>query len=163
MSNSVRPHRRHPTRLPRPWDSPGKNTGVGCHFLLQCMKVESEKWKWSLSVVSNSVRPHRLQPTRLLPPWIFQAREVEWGAIAFSVRTSRSWKSEETVSSPKLPERNVDLLDTLIFSSGRWYWMAIIQNFKIINLCCFKPLRLWKLTAAGKLMHILFLKHSQYF
>ena len=42
MSNSVRPHRRQPTRLPGPWDSPGKNTGVACHFLLQCMKVESE-------------------------------------------------------------------------------------------------------------------------
>ena len=41
MSDSVRPHRRQPTRLPRPWDSPGKNTGVGCHFLLQCMKVKS--------------------------------------------------------------------------------------------------------------------------
>ena len=42
MSDSVRPHRRQPTRLPSPWDSPGKNTGVGCHFLLQCMKVKSE-------------------------------------------------------------------------------------------------------------------------
>ena len=42
MSDSVRPHRRQPTRLPRPWDSPGKNTGVGCYFLLQCMKVKSE-------------------------------------------------------------------------------------------------------------------------
>ena len=42
MSHSVRPHRRQPTRLPRPWDSPEKNTGVGCHFLLQCMKVERE-------------------------------------------------------------------------------------------------------------------------
>ena len=41
MSDSVRPHRRQATRLPRPWDSPGKNTGVGCHFLLQCMKVKS--------------------------------------------------------------------------------------------------------------------------
>ena len=40
MSDSVRPHRRQPTRLPRPWASPGKNTGVGCHFLLQCMKVK---------------------------------------------------------------------------------------------------------------------------
>ena len=43
MSDSVRPHRRQPTRLPRPWDSPGKNTGVGCHFLLQYIKV---KVKW---------------------------------------------------------------------------------------------------------------------
>ena len=42
MSNSVRPHRWQPTRLPRPWDSPGKNPGVGCHLLLQCMKVKSE-------------------------------------------------------------------------------------------------------------------------
>ena len=42
MSDSLRPHRRQPTRLPRPWDSPGKNTGVGCHFLLQCMKVKGE-------------------------------------------------------------------------------------------------------------------------
>ena len=54
-----------PTRLPHSWDSPGKNIGVGCHFLLQCMKVKSE----SCSVVSNSQRPHGLQPTRLLRPW----------------------------------------------------------------------------------------------
>ena len=57
MSDSVRPHRRQPTRVPRPWDSPGKNTGVGCHFLLQCMKVKSESevaqscptlsWTWT--------------------------------------------------------------------------------------------------------------------
>ena len=42
MSDSVRPHRQQPTRLLRPWDSPGKNTGGGCHFLLQCMKVKNE-------------------------------------------------------------------------------------------------------------------------
>ena len=42
VSDSVQPQRRQPTRLRRPWDSPGKNTGVGCHFLLQCMKVKSE-------------------------------------------------------------------------------------------------------------------------
>ena len=42
VSDSVRPHRRQPTRLPHPWDSPGKNTGVGGHFLLQCMIVKSE-------------------------------------------------------------------------------------------------------------------------
>ena len=46
VSDPVRPHRWQSTRLPYPWDSPGKNTGVGCHFLLQCMKVESGKWKW---------------------------------------------------------------------------------------------------------------------
>ena len=48
MSDSVRPQRRQPTRLPRPWDSPGKNTGVGCHFLLHCMKVKSLSHVWLL-------------------------------------------------------------------------------------------------------------------
>ena len=43
MSDSVRPQRRQPTRLPRPWDSPGKNTGVGCHFLLHCIKVKAKR------------------------------------------------------------------------------------------------------------------------
>ena len=51
---TVRIHIQQPTRLPRPWDSPGKNTGVGCHFLLQCIKVKREKWKWSHSVMSDS-------------------------------------------------------------------------------------------------------------
>ena len=51
MSDSVRPHRWQPTRLPHPWDSQGKNTGVGCHFLLQCRKVKSERCR---SVKSDS-------------------------------------------------------------------------------------------------------------
>ena len=58
MSDSVRPHRWQPTTLPRPWDSPGKNTGVGCHFLLQCTKVKSEsevaQWvKFKLRIYSH--------------------------------------------------------------------------------------------------------------
>ena len=81
MSDSVQPHRQQHTRLRCPWDSPGKNTGVGCNFLLQCMKVKSQS---EVAVVSDSSRPHGLQPTRLLRPWIFQARVQEWGAIAFS-------------------------------------------------------------------------------
>ena len=79
MSDSVRPHRRQPTRLPCPWDSPGKNTGVGCHFLLQCMKVKSEKWKWSRSAVSDSWRPHGLEPARLLCPWDFPGKSTGVG------------------------------------------------------------------------------------
>ena len=79
MSDSVQPHRQQPIRLHRPWDSPGKNIGVGCHFLLQCMKVESENWKWSRSVVSDSSRPHRLQPTRLLRPWDFPGKSTGVG------------------------------------------------------------------------------------
>ena len=70
------PHRRQPTRLPRPWDSPGKNTGVGCHFLLQCMRVKSES---ESEVVSDSSRPHGLQPTRLLRPWDFPGKSTGVG------------------------------------------------------------------------------------
>ena len=81
--DSVRPHRRQPTRLPHPWDSPGKNTGVGCRFLLQCMKVKSE------SEVAQSC-PTLCDPIDGSLPGssvhgIFQARVLEWGAIAFSV------------------------------------------------------------------------------
>ena len=86
VSDSVRPHRRQPTRLPHPWDSPGKNTGVGCHFLLQCMKVKSE------SEVAQSC-PTLSDHTHCSPPGssvhgIFQARVLEWVAIAFSSVTS---------------------------------------------------------------------------
>ena len=87
MSDSVQPHRQQPTRLCRPWDSPGKNTGVSCHFLLQCMKVKSE------SEVAQSCPTLRDPMDRSLPGspvhGIFQARVLEWGAIAFSTRTQR--------------------------------------------------------------------------
>ena len=67
MSDSVQPHRWQPTRLPRPWDSPGKNTGVGCHFLLQCMKVKSEsEVAQSCPTLSD---PMDCSLTRLLRPW----------------------------------------------------------------------------------------------
>ena len=59
-------HRRQPTRLRRPWDSPGKNTGVGCPF--PSPVHESEKWKWSCSVVSDSSRPQGLQHASLPCP-----------------------------------------------------------------------------------------------
>ena len=82
MSDSVQPHRRQPTRLPHPWDSPGKNTGVGCHFLLQCIKVKSE------SEVAQSCPTLRDPMDCSLPGssihGIVQARVLEWGAIAFS-------------------------------------------------------------------------------
>ena len=82
MFDSVQPHRQQPTRLPCLWDSPGKNAGVGCHFLLQCMKVKSESEVTQLC-------PTLRNPTDCSPPGssahgIFQARVLEWGAIAFS-------------------------------------------------------------------------------
>ena len=85
LSNSVQPHRGQPIRIPRPWDSPGKNMGVGCHFLLQCMKVKSE------SEVAQSCPTPSDPMDCSLPgssiPGIFQARVLEWGAIAFSEST----------------------------------------------------------------------------
>ena len=82
MSDSVQPHRLQPIRLPCPWNSPGKNTGVGCHFLLQCMKAKSE------SKVSQSCPTLRDPMDCSLPGssihGILQARVLEWGAIAFS-------------------------------------------------------------------------------
>ena len=90
MSDSVRPHRQQPTRLPRPWDSPGKNTGVGCHFLLQCVKVKSE------SEVAQSCPTLRDPVDRSLPGssihGIFQTRVLEWGAIAFSLQFFRFYE-----------------------------------------------------------------------
>ena len=82
MSDSVWPHRRLPASLLCPWDSPGKNTGVGCHFLLQCRKVKSA------SEVAQSCPTLRDPMDCSLPGssihGIFQARVLEWGAIAFS-------------------------------------------------------------------------------
>ena len=78
---TLRPHRRQPTRLPRPWDSPGKNTGVGCHFLLQCRKVKSES-EVAQSCLTLS-DPMDCSPPGSSIHGIFQARALEWGATAF--------------------------------------------------------------------------------
>ena len=82
MSDSVQPHGRQPTRLPHPWDSPGKNTGVDCHFLLQCMKVESESEVAKLCLTLSD--PMDCSLLGSFVHGIFQARVLEWGAIAFS-------------------------------------------------------------------------------
>ena len=86
MSDSVRPHRRQPTWLPHPWDSPGKNAGVGCHFLLQCTKVKSEsEFAQSCPTLSDPMDCH---PAGYSVHGIFQARLLEWGAVAFSEQSS---------------------------------------------------------------------------
>ena len=102
MSNSVRPHRWQPTRLPHPWDSPGKNTRVGCHFLHQCMKVKSE------SEVAQSC-PTFSDPMDCSPPGssahgILQARVLEWVAIDFSNAMKVKSESEVTQSCPTLSD-----------------------------------------------------------
>ena len=109
MSDSVQPHRRQFPRLPRPWDSPGKNNGVGCHFLLQCMKVKSE------SEVAQSC-PTLSDPLDCSPPsssahGICQVRVLEWGVTAFSEamwthvqkRTCSSFSSDSVPSEQTEP------------------------------------------------------------
>ena len=106
MSHSVRPHRRQLTRLLRPWDSLGKNTGVGCHFLLQRMKMKSE------SEVAQSC-PTLRDPMHCSLPGsfvhgIFQSRRVlEWGTIAFSVIKNHSEQNTCLLIAPK--ERHVEI------------------------------------------------------
>ena len=82
VSDSVWLHRQQPTRLARPWDSPGKNTGVGCHLLLQCMKVKSEREVTQLHPTLRDPMDCSLPGSSV--HGIFQARVLEWGAIAFS-------------------------------------------------------------------------------
>ena len=101
MSDSVWPHRRQPTRLPCPWDSPGKNTGVGCHFLLQRIKVKSERLvAQSCPTLSD---PMDCSLPGSFVPGIFQARALEWGAIAFSVYVWIDWqKCNQSLQEPTL-------------------------------------------------------------
>ena len=77
MSDSVQSHRRQPTRIPCPWDSPGKNTGMGCHFLLQCMKVKSQSE--SLSYVRPSVTPWTA--AFQAPPSMGFSRQEDWSRV----------------------------------------------------------------------------------
>ena len=101
MSNSVWPHGLQPTRLLCPRDSPGKNTGVGCHFLLQCIKVETES---EVAQSCPTLRPHGLQPTRLFHPrdspgkntgvgchFLLQCMKVESEKWSRSVVSNSSW------------------------------------------------------------------------
>ena len=153
MSDSVQPHRRQPTRLLHPWDSPGKNTGVGCHFLLQCRKGKSER------EVAQSC-PTLCDPMDCSLPGssvhrIFQARVPEWVAIAFSqfngttsfiMDSKPAWPLHYrevlsllnwTINKPSLcskPEffnlSTVDILDWILLCCED---SQIVRNYKILN------------------------------
>ena len=116
MSNSVQPHRQQPTRLPHSWDSPGKNTRVGCHFLLQFLKVKSVSEVAQLCPILSDPRTAAYQGSSV--HGIFQTRVLEWGAIAFSVLYSRP-------------------LQICLF--GTYKWNHIICDLFIgwlLSLCC---------------------------
>ena len=101
----MRPHRLQPTRLPRPWDSPGKNTGVGRHLLLQRIKVKGES-----EVAQSCLTPSN--PMDCSPPGssirgLFQARVLEWGAIAFSIQghtSNNKIRSQAPIASFTAPQ-----------------------------------------------------------
>ena len=140
MSDSVRPHRRQPTRLPRPGDSPGKNTGVGCHFLLQCIKVKSESEVTQLCLTLHDLMD--CSPPGSSVHGIFQAKVLEWGDIAFSV--SFSLGPGNTSNWPF-----VDSLETSLRAS----WLSIFWSLFCASYLsgCLLPLQLlvfqWQLPA----------------
>ena len=131
MSDSVQPHRRQPTPLPRPWDSPGKNTGVGCHFLLQCMKVKSE------SEVAQSYLTLSDPMDCSLPGssvhGIFQARLLEWGAnsgkeLICQCRRCKSLWFHPSVGSPGEENSNLLQYSCLENSMDREAWEATVHR-----------------------------------
>ena len=115
MSDSVQPHRRQPTRLPRPWDSPGKNTGVGCHFLLQCMKVKSE----SLSRVRLLATPWTA--AYQAPPSMGFSRQEYWSGVPLPSPSLTKLKRTESLS--KHQGGYVDVTKTTYV----YYWWKIFQ------------------------------------
>ena len=145
MSDSVQPHRRQPIRLPRPWDSPGKNTRVGCHFLLQCMKVKSER------EVAQSCLTLRDPMDCSLPGssvhGIFQARILEWGAIDFSSLFHYPPSIMPPVGISAVRVRYV-FSCSVMFNSLRLEWAAISYTWDLPHRgteSCFLCLLYWQL------------------
>ena len=141
MSDSVRPHRRQPTWLPHPWDSPGENTGVGCHFLLQCMKVKSE------SEVAQ-LHPTLSDPMDCSPPGssihgILQARVLEWSAIVLVPN-----RMDEKIQILRLLQTNwmrssggVGLATCL----NKAFPVTLIRSLRTTELVLLEVITLWKL------------------
>ena len=123
------PHRLKPTRLHRPWDSPGKNTGVGCHFLLQCMKVKRESEVAQLCPTLSN--PMDYSPPVSSVHGIFQARVLEWVAIAFS-SPSKYYGSAKGL----LYREYFDPLFHILLKYT-FYWRGDTLYFMDISFICF--------------------------
>ena len=141
MSDSVRPSRRQPIRLPRPWDSPGKNTRVGCHFLLQCMKVKSENEVAQSCPTLCDPMDCNLSGSSVHE--IFQAKVLEWIAISFSRGSSRPrsqtrvsriaspWGCKELDTTERLSSRDCSPAGSSvheILQAGILEWVAISSS-----------------------------------
>ena len=123
----MRPHGLQPTKLLRPLNSPGKNTGVGCHFLLQCMKVKSEsEVTQSCPTLSD---PMDCSLPRSSVHGIFQARVLEWGAIAFSMFSLRILH----LLTRRMFTINLPLMLVTVSPCGRHY-SAICRNWGVSSL-----------------------------
>ena len=124
VSDSVRTHRRQPTRLPRPWDPPGKNTGVGCHFLLQWMKLKSEsEVDQSCSTPSN---PLDCSLPGSSVHGIFKARVLEWVAIAFS----ECW-----LLAIYIPQISLDVYIKFLLYFRKYFFYFTFEIFFFFNFC----------------------------
>ena len=129
MSDSARPHRWQPTRLPSPWDSPGKNTGVGCHFLLQCMKVKSE------SEVAQSC-PTLATPWTAAyqaPPSMGFSRQKYWSGVPlpsplkYLIRYPCNLEAEETFQ--------ISLKGLVAEHNRPWLWLpGFISQLRMFGL-----------------------------
>ena len=109
-------HRQQPTRPLRPCDSLGKNTGVGCHFLLQCMKVKSESEVAQLCPTLSDPMDCSLPGSSV--HGIFQARVLEWGAIAFSFEGLILWNE---ISLNRIEPRDpLDSKENAINHENQW-------------------------------------------
>ena len=130
MSDSVRPHRWQPTRLPLPWDSPGKNTGVGCHSLLQCMKVKS------------------LSPVRLLatpwtaahqaPPSMGFSRQEYWSGVAQPYPTLCDPMDRRPPGSPVYRILQARILKWVAIPSSREIFLTEESNLSLLCLLHWK-------------------------
>ena len=133
MSDPVRPHRRQPTRLHRPWDSSGKNTGVGCHFLLQCMEVKSESEVAQSCPTLATPRTAAYQA----PPSMGSSRQKYWSGVPLpSPRKCAKGAIREVTGSGKKGKANSQNLESSCSlrngssESGEIFPVAMVLNYK---------------------------------
>ena len=139
MSDSVWPHRQQPTRLPHPWDSPGKNTGVGCHFLLQCMKVKSEnEVSQSYLILRDPMDCSIYQATYQAPLSMGFSRQEYWSGVPFS--SVQSLSRVQLFATPWIAARQASLSITNSRSSLRLTSMQSVMPSSHLILC--RPLLL---------------------
>ena len=114
---TLRPHRQQPTKLPCPWDYPGKNTGVGCHFLLQCMQVKSESGVAQSCLTLSDPMDCSLPGSST--QGIFQARVLAWGCHWKCFSSVQSLSRVRLFAIPRIAARQASLSITNSQSSRR--------------------------------------------